>query len=357
MEKKYWELLTFKSTILEYKYRALYGDGEYKERILKQQKKVMYQYIILIIVMLMALGFGFLKGNKGFPQVTTMDGNIVSVERPNEGESPYIMKARIVAEYKNNVISEERQLLIAPVNNKKEESNILRKETKTEVLQRRIGNAVHGINKDTSKKRINLPERMSDGTIFRWRIEKQGTSPIIFPACVVVLFLIRRGRFEKMRKEEQAARESIIHHLPEFLNKLVLLLNGGLVLQVAFHKIMVDHGEMRENKEKYFYNQLYIIHEKIVNTNAQMHIELRSFAKRAGVRELMRIANIIYDNVATGNDLVEKLKRESEIMWFLRKKQAEEKGRLIETKLTLPMVLLLLVLIMVTIAPVLIQVT
>ncbi len=38
-------------------------------------------------------------------------------------------------------------------------------------------------------------------------------------------------------------------------------------------------------------------------------------------------------------------------MWIGRKKKAEEKGKLAETKLTFPLMILLLVLIMITVAP------
>ena len=44
-----------------------------------------------------------------------------------------------------------------------------------------------------------------------------------------------------------------------------------------------------------------------------------------------------------------------ELLWFSRKKRAAEKGRLAETKLTFPLMLLLLALVMVTTAPALLD--
>ena len=52
-----------------------------------------------------------------------------------------------------------------------------------------------------------------------------------------------------------------------------------------------------------------------------------------------------------GVNLTEKLESESDILWTQRKKIAEEKGRIAETKLTFPLALLLLVLILITAAP------
>ena len=54
--------------------------------------------------------------------------------------------------------------------------------------------------------------------------------------------------------------------------------------------------------------------------------------------------------------LSEKLKQENSLLWLARKQQSEEKGRLAETKLTLPLMILLLVLIMMTIAPAMMEI-
>ena len=86
-----------------------------------------------------------------------------------------------------------------------------------------------------------------------------------------------------------------------------------------------------------------------------MHWELREFARKSGIKELIRVANIICDNVSKGTGLTEKLQAESEILWMNRKKNCEERGRLAETKLTLPLVIFLLVLIVITIAPALLE--
>ena len=147
------------------------------------------------------------------------------------------------------------------------------------------------------------------------------------------------------------AKTSIIRELPEFINKLVLLLSSGIVMQVAIEKIIDDDIKLRGGNTTYFYDQMRKIYHKSKETNAPMHIEFYRFARRSKVRELVRVTGILMDNVSKGSDLVIKLQREGEMLWFARKKQSEEKGRLAETKMTLPLVILLLVLVMITIAP------
>jgi hypothetical protein len=114
---------------------------------------------------------------------------------------------------------------------------------------------------------------------------------------------------------------------------------------------MDDYEKLREDDEKYFYEQLRSVYLTMNETNSPMHVEFASFAKRSEVRELMRLSNVLADNVSKGYDLAEKLRRESEVLWFARKKQSEENGRIAETKLTLPLMILLIVMILITIAP------
>ena len=90
-------------------------------------------------------------------------------------------------------------------------------------------------------------------------------------------------------------------------------------------------------------------------TNASMHVEFRKMAKESGIRELMRVSNIISDNIRKGVELTGKLQAESELLWISRKKSCEEKGRLAETKLTLPLMIFLMVLIIITVAPALME--
>ena len=75
-----------------------------------------------------------------------------------------------------------------------------------------------------------------------------------------------------------------------------------------------------------------------------------------GVSQFSRLAGIIRDNQLKGFDISGKLKNEAELLWDLRKRNAEERGRLAETRLTMPLALLLLVLLLVTAAPAIIQV-
>ncbi len=142
-------------------------------------------------------------------------------------------------------------------------------------------------------------------------------------------------------------REDITSALPEFLSRLSLMLNSGMVLQTALER-MGSEGKSGNLLLKEF--------KKLSTDAAKERVpvlrKLRNFAMKEKSRELLRICGIMTANMDRGTELSEKLDRESEFLWHMAKKSVEEKSRLAETKMAFPMALMLLVLILITLAPV-----
>ena len=160
-----------------------------------------------------------------------------------------------------------------------------------------------------------------------------------------------------MRKMELRRQRSVQKQLPVFVNELVLLMGAGLVLSRAFEAAVESAGDgtSGEGTSDYFYSGLRRICHSIRNTNAVMHEELRNFSKESGVSEFMRVSSIISDNINKGSELTEKLEREMDSLWNARRLHAEQRGRLAETKMTIPLAVFLCVLIIITVAPAMMQ--
>ncbi|QOX62923.1 hypothetical protein FRZ06_05995 [Anoxybacterium hadale] len=230
-------------------------------------------------------------------------------------------------------------------------------------MEKRLDDAVDQLNENSAAEYIQLPERLPQGMEIRWQQKREsylGMMAALYGFLLLILFL---KRYEKIDKEMKAARESIEKDLPEFISKLVLLLNAGLVFSSAFSKIVTDyerHYQRLESgkntsRKRHLYAELLEIQKRVEKTNSSLIFELKDFSQRSGVRDLVRLTAIISDNWNKGSALAEKMEREGELMWIGRKKKAEEKGRLAETKLTLPLMILLIVLIVITVAPALME--
>lgn len=242
-----------------------------------------------------------------------------------------------------------------------DESDSPGKMSTDELAAYEVRSLVSSLNDDTSVQRVQLPSKLSSGEKIRWKSERRtNAAPIAF-AVIVLCILIYRNRFAPLKKLRQAEQDSITRQLPEFVNRLVLLLNAGLVLNSAFEKTIEESRSMPDNENDYFYGRMREIYTKIKQTNSSMHNEFREFAKSRRSsgddtsRELMRISNIISDNISKGVELTEKLQHESETLWVNRKRSCEERGRIAETRLTMPLTVFLLVLIAITISPALLE--
>ncbi|MEA4922807.1 MAG: type II secretion system F family protein [Eubacteriaceae bacterium] len=345
---------TGKGEYLAARYRNLYGESSCRERTEREQKKIVNRYLTVLILFAAVLAFSIVSSAEGGPDMKTGDdGLMISVDRPAENESTASIDARVWAVSKSGTINRDKQILIQPVgeNIKAEEDGLLKSESESDKLDRKISTAVRSLNDNTEKKTVVLPSVLDDGTKLYWKKEDKNNYPMIFIAGILLLYMVYKSRYDNVKKEEKAAGENVIREMPGFINKLVLLLDAGIVFNTAFEKIMADKASSGHDSENYFYDQMKDIYNRSRETNSPVHIEMAALAKRSGVREMMRMTGIITDNINKGTDLSEKLKREGEVLWFARKKQSEEKGRLAETKLTLPLVILLLVLVMITVAP------
>ena len=174
-----------------------------------------------------------------------------------------------------------------------------------------------------------------------------------------LFFIVYKKRYSAIDKEIRKTKEAIIDDFPEFIDKLILLLNAGMVTEAALKKIAFDYEKFREitgRRPRPLYEGLSEVNTRMQKTNSTLQRELSALAVRSGVRELLRFSAIVDDNLNKGSGLVEKLEGEGELLWMARKKRAEEKARVADTKLSFPLMLLLLSVMLITTAPMLLTI-
>jgi hypothetical protein len=231
----------------------------------------------------------------------------------------------------------------------------------TQAMEKRLASLIESVELDikTSNSKeafFHLPDTAGDGISIQWKEENNsGDFSYLFLFLIGALLLVYNRRYVEIKREALATRKSILSDFPDLVLKLVLLLNAGMVTESSLRKIALDYLRTRDPKSKRpLFEGLVELNKRISETNSSLVVELREFAFLSGVRELSRFARIVEDNMNKGSTLIEKLEGETAILWISRKKRAEEKARLAETKLTFPLLLLLIALVIITTAPVLI---
>ena len=127
--------------------------------------------------------------------------------------------------------------------------------------------------------------------------------------------------------------------------ELVLYLNAGMVMTAAVGEIS------RRERGSEIFRKVAEIKRRSDASNLPFAAELYSFARTSGDREFMRIAMLILDHSGRGSELAEKLETERQRLWDSRLARARTRAGEADTKLSLPLMLLLVSLVVICIAP------
>ena len=306
-------------------------------------------------ILAMSLILGVVQATKGLTggkkYVTDRKGNVVGLTRENGNESAsYPLKIKA---YKGDIKTTKDIVLTL-----RGGSATVTESNKTvdpmDKLNEKLTDTISEI-ENTGDSKVTLPGKLSDGTVISWDKGETDNIGVIFLLPVMLILVMYWNSREKVRHMTTNNLDNVRSSLPAFNNQLVMLLNCGLIFNDAFGRIAQGYAKQNHSRG-YFQETVLDIEKESEETNRSLVKVLNDHANRIGVREFSRIVSIITDNQYKGVDLTGKLESESSILWNQRKKLAEEKGKLAETRLTFPLALLLIVLILITAAPAVLQV-
>lgn len=215
-----------------------------------------------------------------------------------------------------------------------------------------LGIAVSRLEESRSKK-IVLPSKLDDGSVVTWsKSEKSNRGWMMIIALYVLIGIaVILDKYDKLRKADIDMRKQILKALPRFTNQLLLMMNSSVILSDAFHKICYGYSMMQVEHQGELERNIIAMTESAELTNRSIPLMFSELAKKYSVKELMRISTVLRENEKRGSNIQEKLERESAFLWDIRKVIAREQGKLIDTKMTYPLGLLLVLLIVITMAP------
>ena len=328
----------------------------------KAVRKTRKQITAVVLIGIMLIISDLVMSSEQGIAVENSYGQLYLIRPEAGGDNGHLsLKAEIEGE--NGIYEKKINVMLEPYVDEKTDKEAAQKKeaeptmTEEENYEYSVRTFADTLNSDRTVKKVSLPANLETGEKIHWEIEKASRSNSILILIMMVLIsaIMYRERFSSLKKMEAANRASVSRQLPGFINRLVLLIEAGMVVNSAFEKAVEESIGDSSTCDDYFYNNLKGVYTAMKTANGSMSKGLKDFARRSGVQELMRVSNIIEDNVNKGTELTGKLRSESDMLWMDRKKKCEEMGRLAETKLTLPLMLFLIVLIVITVAPALLE--
>lgn len=221
-----------------------------------------------------------------------------------------------------------------------------------ETLQREIQKEADKQSTETEEK-LYLPDKLH-GENLQYEKSRTYTGGIICAGSVILglgLFPLQKEK-EKQKMEER--RKEMKRDYPDIVEKLVLFLRAGYSIRRAVDKLASDY---LRNKERYHWKERSA-YEELVITSREMKggvYEADAYermGRRCSAAEYKMLSVLLVQNLRKGNqNILELLEREAASAGEERNRYAKVKGEEASTKLLLPMVLQLVVVLIILMVP------
>ena len=322
---------------------------------LLQDKKLMSGiYAVTLVTALLILALVVKGPEESGKLVADRNGSIVGISRRSMDRSErYDLSVEVEAE--DESITREVTLTLQASADGRSGTGRDKEEDRRAEIDAAIDNMISSI-EYSREKEIKLPSALPDGTPVRWMgMERStGITAVIIPLMYVSLVILMAANSLKEDRTAAEERRSILRGLPRFCNQLYLMMNAGLILSDAFDTISAGCGTGRNAGA--FERDLAELREATDGHRISTAQVINEYAVKHDVKEMIRIAAILTENEKRGSDVVESLERESRYLWEERKTVARECGKAIDTRMSYPLGLLLIVLIVITMAPALMNI-
>lgn len=225
--------------------------------------------------------------------------------------------------------------------------------TDQEQLLKNIRQALAAEGEKKGTNTFSLPEKV-DGVRLKWSQKKEHMVIKVLFFEIVILILLRLAMLERKRTGEKLRREQMELDYSEVVNKLLILLGSGMSLKQSWNRISTQYLDKRKKKQA---NQR-AIYEEMLTTNYEIcdgeseRLAYEKFGERTGLGSYQRLVRILIQNLQTGSrGLCTLLGQEATDALEERKALAKKMGEEAGTKMLLPLILMLGIVIAIIMVP------
>jgi len=226
--------------------------------------------------------------------------------------------------------------------------------TKEEMARTRLQEVLKEEELNSREKSVfKLPDSMYDQKI-AWAEKEDHTSAMVLAFGIfagILIFILMDRNLESL--VDKRNKEMLMDY-PEIINKFTLLVGAGMPLSNAWIKIAKDYKD-KTAKKRYAYEEINITAGELMLGTSEVTAYER-FGRRAKLLPYLRFSSLIAQNVKKGsNELLNQLELEAAEAFEERKELAKRMGEEAATKLLVPMILMLLIVLAIIMVPALLS--
>lgn len=197
-----------------------------------------------------------------------------------------------------------------------------------------------------------LPDNI-DGKKITWKEVREPIVPLIIMMGMCLIIGIWFGTDRDLKKKYEERNRQLIIEYAEFVSKLQILLSSGSTIRRALERMADDYRKNREKGggKKYVYEELLLCIRKLGDGMSEAAC-YEYFGNRCGVVCYKKLSAMLIQNLRKGTEgLIAAMDNEVRIAFEERKAVARKLGEEAQTKLMLPMMLMLSVVMIIIMIP------
>jgi hypothetical protein len=194
----------------------------------------------------------------------------------------------------------------------------------------------------------NLPDEINGKTV-RWEYRSEDNSGLILGLFTAVAVIVYMAAGKDLTTQTDRRRENMRKSYPKILRQISLYVGAGMTIKAAFNRISAD-AVSSGSRDAVYEEMISACHEMEQGIGEASVYE--RFGNRTGLGEYIKLAGILSQNLKRGNpNFVIRLKAEADMAMKERVLQARKTGEEAQTKLLVPMIMMLAVVMVMIMIP------
>ncbi|MBR6257131.1 MAG: hypothetical protein IKR23_07095 [Lachnospiraceae bacterium] len=216
-------------------------------------------------------------------------------------------------------------------------------------LKRSIEDALStASDKSRSEVTYKLPSEI-DGVAVKWQERKKNSAVILSVMIIVAAAAVYWGRDKDLDKKIKERDEQLKQDYPEMVSKLSLYIGAGMSTRMAWRKMTDEYRQ--KGITRYVYEEMLLACREMESGVSELQA-YQHFAKRCRLQKYVKLVSLLEQNTRLGAaGFLSTMRSECKDALQERKAEARRMGEEAGTRLLLPMIMMLAIVMVVIIVP------
>lgn len=257
-------------------------------------------------------------------------------------------------EYLISVDGEESEALKIQVPEKEteeQEETVSEKESPESIRQKEFQEMLDQYNQQKQDPDYYYLPSEWKGHRLEWERPKEHTGELLASLGLFAAFVVLLKSTREKQEEEARRAEQLLMDYPGMVMKFALLIQAGMTARSAFRK-MADDYERRKTKRRHFACEAVAAACYEMDSGVSEPEAYRRFGEKCGQMKYKTFSTLLIQNLQKGSRrMADILEQEALEAWDERKRKARVLGEAAATKLLVPMVMMLAVVMAIIMIP------